>query len=148
MQTRVLCFSLAMIAALTTSAEGSPVSAAEQRLAYQAVLSLAKAGAQEPDMRRRLFYKLCSELPGCAGVCQAELEQAARPETDPSQRAILVASCAPDYRQRRDRGEALHPDAWLKERLVRFLDAVSSSLSQENRRNFEAARAQTRLLQR
>lgn len=122
------------------------VAADEQRAAYQAVLSIAKLGSLDADTRRRLFYQLCSELRGCARECARELAFCAKPDTDPSQRAVLVASCAADYRQRRDRGEALHPDAWLKERLVRFLDAVGASLPAAERHSFEGARTQVRLL--
>lgn len=133
------------VAAAATSACAGQVSPEDKRAAYQAVLSLAREGDLDPDTRRRLFYTLCSELRGCARECARELGTCARPETDPASRAVLVASCAPDYRQRRDRGEALHPDAWLKERLVRFLDAVSTSLPVEQQRSFEDARAQVRL---
>lgn len=112
------------------------------------MLSLAKAGEMDPDTRRRLFYQLCSELQGCALACGRELAAGAKPEVDPAQRAVLVASCALDYRQRRDNGEALHPDAWLKERLVRFLDEVRAALSNEEQRQFDAARAQVRLIKR
>lgn len=145
---RLTLFFIVTATAAATATGAEAVSAADQRAAYQAVLSLAKEGPLDPDVRRRLFYQLCSELRGCARDCARELGAAALPETDPSSRAVLVASCAPDYRQRRDRGEALHPDAWLKERLVRFLDAVSSTLTPAERRGFEAARTQVRLLAR
>lgn len=143
----VACPSATASAAPTAAAPGS-VSPADQRAAYQAVMSLAKEGPLDADNRRRLFYQLCSELRGCARDCARELSACARSETDPSSRAVLVASCAPDYRQRRDQGEALHPDAWLKERLVRFLDAVSGTLAAAERRSFEDARTQVRLLSR
>ena len=92
--------------------------------------------------------KVPSELKGCAQACVRELAESAKPEVDPSQRAVRVASCAPDYRQRRDQGEALHPDVWLKERLVRFLDEVRAAPSSEEQSQFEAARAQVRLSKR
>ena len=142
-----LLFTAATAAAPATGS-ADKVSAEDKKGAYQAVISLAKFGELDPDMRRRLFYQLCSELKGCALACGRELAEGAKPEVDPSQRAVLVASCAPDYRQRRDSGEALHPDAWLKERLVRFLDEVRAALPAEEQRPFEAARAQVRLIKR
>lgn len=149
MKKLALCLlaAVATVAAVAPASAG-PVSPDDKKAAYQAVISLAKSGEMDADTRRRLFYQLCSELRGCAQTCGRELTECARPETDPSQRAVLVASCAPDYRQRRDRGEALHPDAWLKERLVRFLDEVRAALPDEQQRLFEAARAQVRLLKR
>lgn len=139
---------LVALVALVAPASAGTVSADDKNAAYQAVLSLAKSGEMDTDTRRRLSYQLCSELKGCAQTCGRELAACAKPEMDPLQRAVLVASCAPDYRQRRDRGEALHPDAWLKERLVRFLDEVRAALTGEERGPFEAARVQVRLLKR
>ncbi len=133
---------------IVSTASADPVSAVDKKAAYQAVLSLAKSAEMDQDTRRRLFYQLCSELKGCALSCDRELSECAKPDVDPSQRAVLVANCALDYRQRRDKGEALHPDAWLKERLVRFLDDVRTALSGEEQRQFEAARAQVRLTRR
>jgi hypothetical protein len=137
---------LAAVPGATACAE--KVSAQDKKAAYQAVLSLAGSGEMDQPTRRRLFYQLCSELKGCALACGRELADCAKPEVEPAQRAVLVASCAPDYRQRRDSGEALHPDAWLKERLVRFLDGVHAALSVEEQRQFEAARVQVRLIKR
>jgi hypothetical protein len=143
-----LALCLLAAVALVAPASADTVSVDDKKAAYQAVLSLAKAGEMDADTRRRLFYQLCSELKGCALACGRELAACAQPEMDPSQRAVLVASCAADYRQRRDRGEALHPDAWLKECLVRFLDEVRAALTGEERGPFQTARAQVRLLKR
>ncbi|MFO0574505.1 MAG: hypothetical protein U1A78_10925 [Polyangia bacterium] len=141
-----LALTLLLAAAATTaSACSDKVSADDKNAAYQAVLSLAQLNEVDPDTQQRVFYRLCSELKGCAQSCTQELAACAKPDTEPSQRAVLVASCAKDYRQRRDRGEALHPDAWLKERLVRFLDKVQATLAGEEQHKFEAARAQVRL---
>lgn len=145
-----LALALLLAAATTTTAACSDrVSADDKQAAYRAVVSIAQSGAQsgdiDPETQQRLFYLLCSELKGCAQSCARELAACAKPETDPSQRATLVASCAKDYRQRRDRGEALHPDAWLKERLIGFLDKVHAALTGEEQRQFEAARTKARL---
>lgn len=139
---------LALLLAATTTACSDSVSTDDKRAAYRAVVSIAQSGDMDPETQQRLFYLLCSELRGCAQSCGRELAACAKPETDPSQRATLVASCAPDYRKRRDRGEALHPDAWLKERLVAFLDKVHAALTGEEQRQFEAARTQARLSKR
>lgn len=140
---------LALALLLTASAaRADKVSAEERQAAYMAVLSIAKAGELDQENRRRLFYQLCSELKGCGRECARELSFCARPDTDPAQRATLVASCAADYRQRRDKGEALHPDVWMKERLVRFLDDVRGALSGEEQRSFDAARVQVKLVKR
>lgn len=131
------------------AAESGPVqvSPEDQRGAYQGVLSIAKMGtALDADSRRRLLYQFCSELRGCARECSRELQFCAAPQSEPAQCAAVVASCAADYRQRRDQGEALHPDAWLKQRLVRFLDAVRVALPAAERRSFENARKQASLL--
>lgn len=143
-----LALSALLVLASLTHAPADSVSNEDKRAAYQAVLSFAKFGVLDVDQRRRVLYQLCSELKGCAQDCVRELAMCAEPSTDPSQRAVLVASCALDYRQRRDAGEALHPDVWLKERLVRFLDAVASTLSSAEQRSFKDARTQARLLTR
>lgn len=145
---KTLALSALLLIVAPPHAPADPVSNEDKRAAYQAVLSFAKFGALDADQRRRVLYQLCSELKGCAQDCAAELALCADPRTDPSQRAVLVASCARDYRKRRDAGEALHPDVWLKGRLVRFLDAVASTLSPAEQRSFKDARNYARLLSR
>ncbi len=79
---------------------------------------------------------------------QSLLHPGREPRPPPQRSSNGPAVAARARRTRIDSGGTLHPDEWPKERLVRFLDKVRVALTAEERRSFEAARAQVRLLKR
>lgn len=107
---------------------------------------LAAVGDLDAPTTARLLYQGCSEISSCASGCEKELTFCAGPDTDPAQRAAVLSSCSGlDYRARRDKGEQLDPDAWIRQHFSGFLDALTPVAGEADKQKLSELRAQTKL---
>jgi hypothetical protein len=99
------------------------------------------------EARVRLLLQACGEINSCAHGCARELQAAAQPSVDASERGAILSSCFDELRQAQLQSR-MTPDVWFHGYLARYAERAAPALEMPERHQLEAARARLQFIHR